>query len=225
MSKSKRAIERPDVADHFNRMTYEPARLVTLVDGVFAIVVTLLVLDIKVPSVLPGGIGEWLLQNWVKLLSYGLSFFLTSFYWINHHNTFHYVKRVNRTQLWLNLIFLFSTGLMPFSTALVSEHVSDRFAPAIFALNLLTAGLMLYAIQRNLVMRPELGYDDSRDDTYLHRMLAVRVLAPSAIYVPIIVVSLLGFPIASLLLFLLIPVTQFVLYRLLVSPLVHAPQP
>ena len=108
--------------DHGQR---ELERLIFFSDAVFAIVMTLLILDIRAPDDVPSNraptevpILVWAL--WPKFLSYMLSFLVIGTYWIAHHQTFRYVRSYDRTLLWLNLLFLLSISFIPFPTCLAS---------------------------------------------------------------------------------------------------------
>src|SRR5260370_42083933 len=85
-------------------------RVETLVDGVFAIAMTLLIFNIKVPE-LPGGgkdpdLNRRLLALWPQFTSYAITFVMLAIYWVGHHNQFHFIRRVDRSLLWLNILFL-----------------------------------------------------------------------------------------------------------------------
>jgi uncharacterized membrane protein len=82
-----------------------------LIDGVYAIVMTLLVLEIGVPQlthsdVAAGELPRRLLDLWPLFMSYGMSFIILGFFWIYHHVLFHYIKRVNRVFVWLSPSFI-----------------------------------------------------------------------------------------------------------------------
>jgi uncharacterized membrane protein len=125
-------------------------RLIFFSDAVFAIVMTLLVLDIRVPDVpsdvaaqeLPGLVFEL----WPKFFSYVLSFFVVGLYWIAHHQTFRYVRSYDRTLLWLNLAFLLSVTFVPFPTDLLGEYGELRFSVIFYAISLGMVRLLLAAV-------------------------------------------------------------------------------
>jgi uncharacterized membrane protein len=122
-------------------------RLIFFSDAVFAIVMTLLVLDIRVPDVpsdvaaqeVPGLVFEL----WPKIFSYVLSFLVIGLYWIGHHQTFRYVRSYDRMLLWLNLLFLLSISFIPFPTDLLGEYGELRFAVIFYAASLALARLLL----------------------------------------------------------------------------------
>jgi len=94
------------------------SRLEAFSDGVFAIVITLLVLELR-----PGENGlqarEMIIQAFPKILAFALSFAIIGCYWVAHHRMLHYVKSVDRTLLWLNLALLMVVTFIPYPTALI----------------------------------------------------------------------------------------------------------
>ena len=127
-----------------------PARLETLADGIFAIAMTLLVLNVQVPQIPAHLVGERLpralFDLWPRFLSFALSFVVVGVYWVGHHNQFHYVRRVDRPFMWLNILFLMCIAFVPFSAALLGQYVHQQIAVAIYGLNLVVVGAVLYLI-------------------------------------------------------------------------------
>src|SRR5579859_3308398 len=84
-------------------------RVEAFADGVFAIVITLLILDIHVPQVQGTPVGPQLVQQliamWPKYLAYAMSFIIVGVYWVGHHAQFRYIRHANRTLLWINILF------------------------------------------------------------------------------------------------------------------------
>lgn len=111
-------------------------RLEMFSDGVFAIVITLLVLEVKVPeianSVTSFEFVHELGQLWPKLYAFVLSFALIYIIWMNHHQTFNMIVKSNRTLMLLNGLILFFTVLVPFPTALVGEYPFQPLAGVIY---------------------------------------------------------------------------------------------
>ena len=122
-------------------------RIEALTDGVFAVAMTLLVLDIKVPEPQQSeGVADLpvrLLALWPKLLSYAISFVILGVYWVGHHIQLSFIRRADRPLLWINVLFLLWVALVPFSTALLSEYSKTRVAIAIYGANLIAIGLTL----------------------------------------------------------------------------------
>ena len=120
----------------------EPAmhkgRLEAFTDGVIAIIITIMVLEIKVPH---GGTFRELLPLWPTFLSYVLSFLYVGIYWNNHHHTLQATKSVNGAILWANLHLLFWLSLLPLSTAWVGENDFGRDPMFLLGANLLMAAI------------------------------------------------------------------------------------
>lgn len=122
-------------------------RIEALADGIFAVAMTLLILDIKVPIVdhsVAIELPRKLLELWPKCLSYVISFIMLGIYWVGHHNQFHLIRRTDRALLWINILFLMTISFIPFATALLSKYLTQRIAVIIYGLNLIVVGLMLY---------------------------------------------------------------------------------
>lgn len=139
-------------------MSYETGlsknRIEALTDAVFAVVMTLLVLDISVPQISSHyaaagdvAIGAELLKRlfdlWPKILSFGISFILLAIYWMAHHRQFHYIKHSDRTLIWINVIFLMATCLLPFSTSLLGEYGEQQISIIIYGGNSIMISLLL----------------------------------------------------------------------------------
>src|SRR3954467_15911542 len=127
-------------------------RIEALSDGVFAIALTLLVLDVRVP------ISEHIVYEkdliiafgklTPKLLTYFLSFMTLGIFWTAHSSQFHFIEKSDRNFNWINLSFLLFVTVIPFTTAFLSEYVTFKFAVAIYWLNLFLLGVMLSMILR-----------------------------------------------------------------------------
>jgi uncharacterized membrane protein len=104
-----------------------PKRLEIFSDGVIAIIITIMVLELRPPD----GSGFDGLQLLIpKVLAYLLSFVLIAIYWNNHHHLFTLVERIDGAVMWCNMLLLFSLSLVPFSTAWFGEH-AGALAPVI----------------------------------------------------------------------------------------------
>jgi uncharacterized membrane protein len=103
----------------------EKGRLAAFTDGVIAVIITIMVLELKAPHE-----PTWsaLLQNWPIFLSYVLSFTYVGIYWNNHHHMLHMVEHVDGKVMWANLFFLFWLSLFPFVTSWLNE-AHDRADP------------------------------------------------------------------------------------------------
>jgi uncharacterized membrane protein len=94
-------------------------------DGVFAIAATLLVLELKVPHVEPGGLSSALLERWPSYATYVVSFLTIGIIWVNHHAVMERISAVNRPLLFINLLFLMAVAAIPFPTALLADYLRE----------------------------------------------------------------------------------------------------
>jgi uncharacterized membrane protein len=118
-------------------------RLEALSDGIFATVMTVLVLSLSVPvittqessSALNADVTANVIALGPNILGYVLSFLLLAVMWVSHHNIFHYLRKVDRTSIWLNIIFLLAVGFVPFSTALLGRYPLLQLPVIIYGVN------------------------------------------------------------------------------------------
>jgi uncharacterized membrane protein len=140
------------------------SRLEAFSDGVLAIIITIMVLELRPPE------GEHLadlLDSTTSFLTYVLSFVYIGIYWNNHHHMFQLVRRVNGTVLWANLHLLFWLSLYPFTTAWMDETELARTPLMVYGVNLLAAGSAYYLLQLTIyraegsdgVLREAVGRD------------------------------------------------------------------
>ena len=127
-----------------------PARIEAFSDGVFAIIITLLVLDIRVPREAERHGEELtvlLLRQWPVYAAYVLSFLQVGVVWANHHTMFHYLRHSDHVLLFTNLILLLCVAILPFTTALMAEYARAdtndlRVAALLYSAALCLAGTM-----------------------------------------------------------------------------------
>lgn len=120
-----------------------------LADGVFAIVMTLLVLELSVP-VIHGGNNHELTQAlaamWPKFVAYTLSFLILGVFWLVHHFLFDVIKYYDTRLAWLNIIFLLFVALVPFTTSLLGEYLLQKTPAIIYGVQLLAVFFMGFVI-------------------------------------------------------------------------------
>ena len=121
-----------------SRQNLSPARLEAFSDGVIAVIVTVLVLELKVPE-MDGLPGMRLVLPTIFL--YLLTFVQIGIYWVNHHYLMDEVKSVGHGLLWANLIFLFCLSLFPFATEWIGAHGISHFSTALYAAVSILPGL------------------------------------------------------------------------------------
>lgn len=181
-------------------------RIEALTDGVFAIAMTLLVLDIKVPELHPpletAQLPLKLVALWPNFLSYLISFLILGVYWVGHHFQLSFIRRVDRPLLWINILFLLWVALVPFSTALLSEYSKTRVAIAIYGLNLIAVGLTL-ALQWWYATTETRHVDPDIHPNLVRRAMRRTLMAP-LVYVVAIALSLVRTEL-SLILYALVP--------------------
>lgn len=118
-------------------------RLEALTDGVFAIVMTLMVFDIRVPAAAPEGLAAALAELWPKFFAYGVSFVQLGIYWTGHRAQCNFLRREDHTLRWIALLFLALVALVPFSTQLLGDFLVHRLALAVYAANVSALSLVL----------------------------------------------------------------------------------
>jgi uncharacterized membrane protein len=132
----------------------ESSRLQAFSDGVLAVIITIMVLELKVPTG-----HEWhdLGESGIGFLTYLLSFVYVGIYWNNHHHLFHVVDRVDGTVLWANLHLLFWLSLYPFSTAWLDHSAVSLVPTVVYGINLLAAAIAYYVMQLTIFRLPSVG--------------------------------------------------------------------
>lgn len=135
---------------------FQLERMILFSDAVFAIAITLLVIEIKVPHI-ENEINDRvvlseLLHLLPKLIGFVFSFFIIGIYWTVHHRLFSYVINYDNKLIWLNILYLFSIALMPFTTALYSEFYQPilHVPFLIYTINICLTGFFSYLLVRHL---------------------------------------------------------------------------
>lgn len=184
------------------RRTTPTTRVEAFSDGVFAIAITLLVLEIKVPPAGEGALDAALLARWPSFLAYAVSFLTIGIMWANHHNLMDHVGRADRGLLLVTVLFLMAVSFIPYPTAVLAEHLHgaparDRTTAALFfgasyclmalAFNL----LWRYAMARGLVADP--AHPGARAITASFRTGPATYIACTLLALVSVPASLLGF--------------------------------
>ena len=174
-------------------------RIEAFSDGVFAIAITLLVLEIHVPEV-ESGLGHALLKQWPAYASYVVSFFIIGIIWVNHHAVFDHLSRVDRPLLFLNLLLLMFVALLPWPTNLMATYMKDGgsneqvaavvYSGTMTAMGVAFGALWTYASRHRRLIGDSLSNEQIRDLTrrfvigtpfYLLSMLVALVSAPACL--------------------------------------------
>ena len=177
------------------------SRLEAFSDGVIAIIVTIMVLELRAPSQ-----PTWpaLLKVAPIFMSYGLSFLVVAIMWVNHHHLIHVVHEVTARLLWSNLNLLFWMSLVPFVTDFLGKNYHQPMAVALYGLDLAMCGTSFYALRTELVRQH--GQDGNLRD--YHAGVQRKNAFSAALYflaVPLAYISVY----ASFFIFLLIPAMYF----------------
>lgn len=183
------------------------ARLEALTDGVFAIAITLLVIEIGVPSVEAGeSLARAILDQWPSYAAYTVTFFLVGAYWVNHHRMFTLLKGVNHTFLLLNVLFLMAIAIIPFPNALLAEYTQEpslrSVAAAVYGLAMLALAVLFNAVWWYAARRATLLREDC-NQVLVRKVLRSYLVGP-LLYLIGVILALVQ-PIASLVLFVLVP--------------------
>jgi uncharacterized membrane protein len=156
-------------------------RIVFFSDAVFAIAITILVLDIRVPDGLsPTELPVQVLDLGPNYLSYVISFLVLAVYWQAHHRVFKPITGYDGTLVWLNFLFLMAVAFLPFPTSLLGEYSREQVSVVIYAANAAVASLLLvtiswYATSGHRLVAPDL-VDDEAERKQRMQGLAVPVV-------------------------------------------------
>jgi len=177
---------------------------------VFAIAMTILVLELRAPEALgPGGLAQGLVDVGPRFATFVISFIVLGVYWFAHHQIFHFVLRVNRTLVWLNIVFLLGIALVPFAASVMGAYTGDPIALSLYGavLGLLAAlGYLIwwYMTGDRGLIEPGL------DPELVHK---VRLwLATGPVITPIAIAVSFVNPTVALLIYLVLPVV-FILFN------------
>ena len=151
------------------------SRIEAFSDGVLAIILTIMVLELHAPEE-DGPMA--LFHLWHQIFAYVLSYLYIAIYWVNHHRLFSHARSVTNSLLWSNIALLFTLSILPFTTAFVGKHLSSAFASAVYLASLLGPAGAYYWLQQ-VIQRS--GAQDAETQSY-HRATTRKGLAAAAIY-------------------------------------------
>lgn len=159
-------------------------RLVFFSDAVFAIAITLLALEIRLPVDITHASNSELLQSlfsiWPKYLGYMISFLSIGNFWVIHHRQYRYIERYDTRLMFINLLVLMSVAFIPFTTAVISEN-GNRTATILYALSASVVGLLstllwVYASTKRRLVPPDM------EPAVVHRGVARNLIAPAVFF-------------------------------------------
>jgi uncharacterized membrane protein len=150
-------------------------RLENCSDGVFAIAITLLVLDIKLPEVNTLGLAQALIESLPRIAAYVMSFAIIGLYWISHHRTFELIAKVNGAVFWINLLLLLLVSFIPFPTALLGRYPNEALPIIVYSLTLIACNAVGLGLMAYLLFHPQLLIVKHRKDS-LWRQFPLRLI-------------------------------------------------
>lgn len=191
----------------------DPGRVVAFTDGVFAIIITILVLDIRVPSDLSErSLRDALDEIGPTLIAWIISFLLVGMYWVWHRDLFVRIRGVNRDLVWLNLLFLVPVSLVPFAAAVLGEYHDEPIALHLYGVVLIAASLARVAMYWYVSRRPALLWEPATE-----RARRFGLIVSAAPIVAYLLAMILADPVPSVSLgvYFAVPAAYFALITLL----------
>jgi uncharacterized membrane protein len=185
-------------------------RIEAFSDGVIAIIVTIMVLELKVPQ--KASLSA-LADLAPVLLSYVLSFFVVAVMWVNHHHMMHDVRRVNASLLWRNNNLLFWMSLIPFTTAWMGQHYWEAAPVAVYGANLAMAWMAFF------ILRGEMVRQDRHNPHWVerHRDLQSKAIWSVLLYAGAAAVAILNVYVSEVV-YVAIPLLYFLPEKILLDP-------
>lgn len=169
-------------------------RVEGLTDGIFAVAMTLLVIELKVPDPHTIGTQEELANALVRLspkaLSWVISFLVLATFWISHHRLFHYVRQVDTGLLWRNIWQLMFVSLMPFSAALLGEYPRTDIAQVAYNGNMVFLGLLALWKIEYVRRHPELASHPMEPGTYHASLFRIGGLVVAGVAAMVLALTL-----------------------------------
>jgi uncharacterized membrane protein len=194
-------INQDEVKDHKNKANHSGDildkivprdRLLNMCDGVFSIVMTILILDVKIPWQPDTSNDFTLIDRLIDVLPnievYIVSFLAIGAFWMVHHYHFHYIKHSDRNLLWINILLLMIISFIPFATDIVGDYQKSELASLIFGATLVLTWIIIYfnwryATYNHRLVDPELEIE-------FINSTARRILIIASLYLIIMIVSL-----------------------------------
>lgn len=145
-------------------------RVEAVCDGIFAIILTLLVLEIKVPHIHEANSVDELIHALrdviPKFIAWVISFFTVMVIWVNHHRIFESLKKVDHTFFWLNANLLLWISFYPFSTALLGDYPDNKFAVSFYGMASFLMGVGFLSIRYHMWRHPEITDGYTKDELW-----------------------------------------------------------
>lgn len=178
------------------RKDFQVDRIILFSDAVFAIAITLLIIEIKAPEVHSANTGEQIRQLVgliQKFVGFIISFFVIAVYWRSHHRIFGFVNNYSDKLIWLNILFLFTIVLMPFSSAYLSDNPLAVVPFVFYNINVALTGIANYRLLRH-VFDPKNKLITHLPDALFIHLFKSRALAIPAFFIVCMLLPLIGVP-------------------------------
>lgn len=183
-------------------------RLEAFSDGVFAIVITLLILDIRFPEVPYSQFWETLLSLLPRILAYVMSFILIGLYWVVHHNSLHGMKKTDRGFLWLNILLLLFVSFIPFPTSLLGRYPFQAGPIMFYGLTLIACNLVGYIMILYVWRHPHLATEEF-SPKYMQRHTPVYIVVNGLYLCAVFIANV--YPLVSYLIYILVVLALIIL--------------
>jgi len=196
-------------------LIFSKGRFEALTDGVFGIIMTILVFNISVPELILFTEGEHATERladrfadlWPDILAYIISFTTLGVYWVTHHRIFRWVLYVDRPLIWTNILFLMIIGFIPFSTTLLTQYLDQQISIFAYSFNAILAGVIVYALY----------FYAKRHPVLVDKIVPALIVRRSGRR---IIVTTLTYSIAILFSFTYLPASWFLLILVLIPELI-----
>lgn len=171
------------------RELFRPDRLLAFSDGVFGVAITLLVIDIRLPSIATGSGDMNLLPRLAglapNLIVFAFTFVVIGMSWMGHHRKFAVIDQIDTGVLWINLLFLMALCLVPFASGVLAEYSRNQFAFALYAgvmaiVEMLSAALSMYSIRAPFLRASTHPRRRQRDDMIFSPLANAVIFAASS---------------------------------------------
>lgn len=201
------AIGQEEKMVYYEEIGLTQDHLLTFLDAIFSIAVTLLVLEIRIDVPLNGTDSEiiWgLIAATPAIVSYVISFFVIASFWMYAHNMFHYINKINRRFALLTLVFLFFIAFMPFPTLVLGQHTGRLPAVVFYCASISISSIIMYlmwhcACSSRLV--------DERIDAHFKAYKSARILSTTTIFLTSIPIAFIN-PLVAQYWWVLVPIAS-----------------
>lgn len=182
-------------------------RIEAFSDGVFAIAITILVLELAVPHVMHEELLPSLINLWPKFLSYFISFAIIGILWVGHVIMFRFIKRSDRVLLWLNILLLLFISFIPFPAALLGDYGASKYAVILYGLNLVLVGITyvsvwIYSSRNYRLIDKKVSPEMIKRGTY------IIAAAPITYFIAIVIAHFN--PVITMIIYILIPIAYII---------------